>query len=218
TSSRSSRERATGSSPARDRWSTNCRRRSRTRPAFPLRSRPVAALPTPAFSNRSARPSSSGWSATPCIRSMNACRSPISAGSPAPMACSWRVSSPRPFLDRNEIIRSLTGAWYVFLDKPDAPRFFDLSVEGFWRSFRAILLMIPAYGLTALTDYQTLVGSADGNFDTSTYVLTKVIADGFDWILFPILLFLVAEPLGITRRYPSFIIARNWGSVLAGVP
>src|SRR5262249_5380366 len=51
-----------------------------------------------------------------------------------------------------------------------------------------------------------------------TYVLTKVIADGFDWILFPILLFLVAEPLGITRRYPSFIIARNWGAVLAGVP
>src|SRR5262249_13270665 len=41
---------------------------------------------------------------------------------------------------------------------------------------------------------------------------------GVDWLLFPILLFLVAEPLAITRSYTSFIIARNWGAVLASVP
>ena len=49
-----------------------------------------------------------------------------------------------PFLDRDEIARSLTGAWRVFLDKADAAGFFDLTVSGFWRSFRAIVLMIPS--------------------------------------------------------------------------
>jgi hypothetical protein len=123
-----------------------------------------------------------------------------------------------PFLDRDEISRSLTGAWRVFLDKPDAPRFFDLTVTGFWRSFRALVLMIPAYALTAAAEYQALAGAPDAAFSGSTFVLAKTIASGLDWITFPILLALVAEPLGITRSYPSFIIVRNWGAVLATAP
>jgi hypothetical protein len=123
-----------------------------------------------------------------------------------------------PFLDRDEIARSLTGAWRVFLDKPDAQRFFDLSLDGFWRSFRAFVLMAPAYALTAVAEYQSLVGTTDAGFSDSAFFVAKAIASGFDWVLFPILLALVAEPLGITRSYTSFIIARNWGSVLASIP
>ena len=122
-----------------------------------------------------------------------------------------------PFLDRNEVARSLTGAWQVFLDKPDAARFFDLSVEGFWRSFRAFALMIPLYALAAAAEYQSLIaGNAD--VSDSAFVLAKTIASGIDWILFPILLALIAEPLGITPSYTSFVIVRNWGSVLANIP
>jgi hypothetical protein len=122
-----------------------------------------------------------------------------------------------PFLDRNEIAGSLTGAWRVFLDKADAASFFDLSVEGFWRSFRAFVLMIPFYALMAAAEYQALI-AADADVSDSAFILAKSLASGIDWILFPILLALVAEPLGITRNYTSFVIARNWGSVLAGVP
>ena len=123
-----------------------------------------------------------------------------------------------PFLDRDEIARSLTGAWRVFLDKPDAQRFFDLSVNGFWRSFRAIVLMLPAYGLAAAGEYQALVAAPNPDFSDAGFVLAKMLAAGLDWITFPILLALVAEPLGITRSYTAFIIARNWGAVLASAP
>jgi len=123
-----------------------------------------------------------------------------------------------PFLDRDEIARSLTGAWRVFLDKPDAAGFFDLTVNGFWRSFRAIVLMIPAYALTAAAEFQALVGSPAADFSGLNFVFAKTIASGLDWITFPILLALVAEPLGITRSYTSFIIVRNWGAVLASAP
>jgi hypothetical protein len=122
-----------------------------------------------------------------------------------------------PFLDRDEIARSLTGAWRVFLDKPDASQFFDLSVEGFWRSFRAFGLMIPFYGLMAAAEYRALI-AANADVGESAFILTKAVASGIDWILFPMLLALIAEPLGITRSYTSFVIARNWGSVLASVP
>src|SRR5262245_56628353 len=116
------------------------------------------------------------------------------------------------FLDRNEIARSLAGAWRVFLDKPDAPRFFDLSVGGFWRSFRAFVLIAPAYALTAAAEYQSLLGTTDADVSDSTFFLAKAIAACFDWVLFPILLALAAEPLGIQRNYTSFIIVRNWGA------
>jgi hypothetical protein len=123
-----------------------------------------------------------------------------------------------PFLDRNEIARALTGAWRVFLDKPDAPQFFDLTVEGFWRSFRAFALMVPAYALAAAAEHQQFAGLPSVPFSDTTFVVAKTIAAVFDWITFPILLALVAEPLGITRSYPAFIVARNWGAVLASAP
>jgi hypothetical protein len=123
-----------------------------------------------------------------------------------------------PFLDRDEIARSLTGAWRVFLDKPDAAHFFDLSFNGFWRSFRAFALMIPAYGLAAATEYQALMSSPGADVSGSTFFFAKAIASLLDWVTFPILLALVAEQLGIARSYTSFVIARNWGAVLAGVP
>jgi len=123
-----------------------------------------------------------------------------------------------PFLDRNEIARSLTGAWRVLLDKPDASHFFDLSFDGFWRSFRAFLLMIPAYALAAAADYRNLAGAPGTDFSDATFVLAKAVASLVDWTAFPILLALVAEQLGISRRYTTFIIVRNWGSVLTSVP
>jgi hypothetical protein len=123
-----------------------------------------------------------------------------------------------PILDRDQVARSLTGAWRVFLDKPDAASFFDLSFEGFWHSFRAFVLMIPAYGLAAATEYQDLRGAPGADFSGSAFVMAKAIASLLDWITFPILLALVAEQVGIARSFTSFVIVRNWGSVLASIP
>ena len=64
-------------------------------------------------------------------------------------------------MNRAEIERSLTGAWRLFLGKPDAMRFFDASVEGFWRSFGAIVLVAPLYALTALADRHDMLTDAN---------------------------------------------------------
>ena len=48
---------------------------------------------------------------------------------------------------RDEIVQSLTGAWMLFLDRRNAMRYFDVSVDGFWRSFAAIIFVVPAYAL-----------------------------------------------------------------------
>ena len=123
-------------------------------------------------------------------------------------------------LDRDEIVRSLTGAWYLFFDRPDAMRYFDLSVEGFWRSFRAILLLLPAYILSTLAErVMTLANTPVGSEQTAgAFFLDSVVGLGLDWIALPILLALAARPLGIQRTYAAFIVARNWASVIALLP
>lgn len=118
------------------------------------------------------------------------------------------------FLTRDEIVRSLTGAWHVFLDRPDADQYFDLSVAGFWRSFRAIVLILPAYALSAATTWTTLPAS----MDTATFFVARTLSLAIDWVAFPIVLALAADRLRIGGTYSAFVIVRNWASVIATAP
>jgi hypothetical protein len=123
-------------------------------------------------------------------------------------------------MNRAEIARSLTGAWRLFLGQADAMRFFDTSVDGFWRSFRAIILLAPLYGLTALADRYDMLTDADPADDVanSAFWAAKALTLAVDWVTLPILLSLIAGFIGIRRGYPGYIVARNWATVLMIVP
>ncbi len=99
-------------------------------------------------------------------------------------------------MDRAEIERSLRGAWRLFLGKPDAMRFFDASVDGFWRSFRAIILVAPLYALTALADRHDLLTDANpiDDFGNGPFWAAKALTLALDWVTLPIL-------LGLHRRF-----------------
>ena len=84
-------------------------------------------------------------------------------------------------------------------------RFFDTSVDGFWRSFRAIVLVAPLYGLTALADRHDLLTDANptDDFSDAQFWAAKALTLGLDWMTLPILLGLIAGFLGIRRGYPG---------------
>ena len=121
---------------------------------------------------------------------------------------------------RDESVRSLTGAWHLFLDRSDAMRFFDVSVDGFWRSFGAILLILPAYVLVVLSDRAQIVTDAlfSEGFNASSFLANRAILLALNWVALPILLALVAQPLGVSRTYASYVVARNWCAVLTVTP
>ncbi len=123
-------------------------------------------------------------------------------------------------MDRAEISRALTGAWRLFLGRPDAMRFFDLSVDGFWRSFRAVILVAPLYGLTALADRHDMLTDANptDDFTNVQFWAAKSLTLALDWVTLPILLGLIAGFIGIRRGYTGYVVARNWATVLMIMP
>lgn len=120
-------------------------------------------------------------------------------------------------LHRDEIVRSLTGAWRLFLDRSDAMQFFDVSADGFWRSFYAIILIFPAYALVAISERARIFAdpAAAAVFNSDAFIVNKALTLGFDWITLPVVLALAAPMLRINRNYAPFVVARNWGAVLS---
>jgi hypothetical protein len=119
-----------------------------------------------------------------------------------------------------EIVRSLGGAWELFLDRAGAMRRFDVSVEGFWRSFAAVFLVAPSYVFAVLADSH-MVASSDPTAAVETgtgMIVHHGVGLLADWIALPLILALLARPLGISGRYSAFIVARNWCAVIGAVP
>jgi hypothetical protein len=123
-------------------------------------------------------------------------------------------------LTREEITRSLTAAWALFLDRPGAMRGFDVSVDGFWRSFAAVILVVPSHALAVLAEREmaAAMDAAAAVQDGAAFLVQNVLGLGLDWVALPVILALLARPLGIARHYPEFVVARNWGAVIAAVP
>jgi hypothetical protein len=116
-----------------------------------------------------------------------------------------------------EIKRSLQGAWALLLNRKDGMRAFDVSIDGFFRSFGAVVLLVPLYGVAALAEVRLLQfdGAPVDGFPFVWFFVWKFIGLGVDWLALPVVLALLARPLGLAARYVPFIVARNWTSPVA---
>lgn len=117
--------------------------------------------------------------------------------------------------------KSFGAACLLAVRDPKAWDEFDLTTDGFFRSFAAILFVIPlniVYDLFAirvvearaaragLVDLQSVYGATEMAFSTVTLVL--------GWIIFSLAVLFLLRPLGLQQRYSQFIIANNWGRIV----
>jgi len=112
---------------------------------------------------------------------------------------------------------NLAGAWQVMLGRPEGLNRLDTSLEGFWRSFAAVILLVP-FALLALFSQGPLAAETGGTPPqmTGSGPVFEGIALLADWFAFPIVFALVAPPFGLGSRYVPFIVTRNWASVIIG--
>jgi hypothetical protein len=121
-----------------------------------------------------------------------------------------------------EIGRALDGALALFIGRPAPAGAFDTSIGGFWRSFAAIVLVVPSFAVSIAAEAR-LSGAAElaaglppveagPALSDMAIQATSLLAD---WIALPLVLALIAGPLGVSGRYVPFVVVRNWASVVS---
>jgi hypothetical protein len=88
--------------------------------------------------------------------------------------------------------------------------FFDVSLEGFWRSFRAGAICYPMY-LFLLGSRVTAAQWAAAGWPT--VVAVETIAYVVSWVAFPLLMLHIAHWLGRDHRFLAFMVAYNWSQI-----
>lgn len=115
----------------------------------------------------------------------------------------------------DEIRESLAGAWQVMKGDPDGLDRMDNSVEGFWRSFGAFFLILPAYCLVVASIRLGVVESGQICEPlTAAQSVLILLSWTVDWFCFPLVMAFAVRPLGLAAGYVPFIVVRNWAAVI----
>ncbi|CAN5139021.1 hypothetical protein BH10PSE8_BH10PSE8_02950 [soil metagenome] len=119
-------------------------------------------------------------------------------------------------LAADDVKRSLRGSWRLMTHGSEALADLDLTREGFWRSFAAFALMLPAT-IAILAAVRLLAGlpNSTGLFATPSLTLSVIGAQLLTILAVPALLIALAPNLAHSPRFTSFVIAWNWAGVVS---
>jgi hypothetical protein len=116
--------------------------------------------------------------------------------------------------DAGTIQRSLAGAWRLMTGKSDGLRLLDISVDGFWDSFFAIAVALPALLVGWMLAADQVAADPLVADSRLSLVLKLALIDLAVWIV-PIAGFVaVAGPAGLGPRVTQLVVAYNWGEAL----
>ncbi|SRR5260221_3269717 len=85
--------------------------------------------------------------------------------------------------------------------------FFDISLDGFWRSFRAALICYPMYLILLAFRVTEAQWAASG---VGRIVAVETIAFVISWTAFPLLMLPLSRALSRENRFLAFMVAYNW--------
>jgi hypothetical protein len=117
----------------------------------------------------------------------------------------------------DEVTRSLRGTAALLNRRAEGLRAFDFSEAGFWHSFGAILLTLPAYVVTLALERRRLGLALPGRslLDDGGLAALVAMAHLASFIALPLAMIAIARQLELRDRYVPFVIVTNWVSVVA---
>jgi len=113
----------------------------------------------------------------------------------------------------SEVIQHyMSGVWRMMTGRADGLDRLDLSADGFWNSFFAIVVALPAL-VVGWVSIANRVGGAEFASRFSV-VLRMAAADLLSWVVPLIVLAACARPFGIAHRFVPYVVSSNWASAL----
>jgi hypothetical protein len=109
-----------------------------------------------------------------------------------------------------EVQLAVSGALRLAAGDRGGLGFFDTSIEGFWRSFRAAAIVYPLYlVLVALRITQAQWAGAG----LARILIVETIAYVIAWTAFALLMVQLARMFGRERDYLPFMVVYNWSQI-----
>ena len=112
-----------------------------------------------------------------------------------------------------ELLRYFSGIFRLMQGKRDGLQRLNLSADGFWASFSAIIVSLPPMALSWV-EFETVerqwpfVGTGVGAY------AAHALADVTAWVLPLLILIMAARHIGLRRKIGPIVIALNWSGAL----
>src|SRR5919112_820902 len=116
----------------------------------------------------------------------------------------------------DEVNRSFKGSVDLLYSRTEGLQSFDMNERGFWHSFTAIGLALPAYIVSVALERLRLGVLQPGHPLLGSLSLDMVLAAGYlgGFLALPLAMIGIVRRLGLTDRYVPFVIVTNWISVI----
>lgn len=108
--------------------------------------------------------------------------------------------------DAGHVSAALAGAFRLLRFDAGGFGFFDDTIEGFWRSFFAAVVILPGYILLVALRLE------DAELANPLFRIAAVEGIGYviGWVAFPLVMAHLTAAFGAAGRYPGYIVAYNW--------
>jgi hypothetical protein len=107
----------------------------------------------------------------------------------------------------SEVQRAFAGTLRLARGDRQGLYFFDRSLDGFWRSFRAAAICYPLY-IVLLTMRVTVAEWQEAG--GGLVILVQSIAYVIGWVAFPLATLALTRRLGCEERFFDFMVPYNW--------
>jgi len=114
----------------------------------------------------------------------------------------------------SDIQQYLLGSWRMMNGKADGMRLLDITADGFWDSFLAILIALPALIAVWVAVTNSVAPPAVPVATRMSILLRLATADLGSWVL-PVAAFMAAaRRAGLADKLAQYVISSNWGNAL----
>jgi hypothetical protein len=114
---------------------------------------------------------------------------------------------------QEEILRSIYALWRLIRLDPDAPQYFNLSTQGFWRSFGVSAILILAIEAMQQGVLRNSPG-ADELLRPANGILVGSLPHLLLLAIYPVLMIPATRFFGLSGNFITYIIAWNWMTAL----
>ena len=128
-----------------------------------------------------------------------------------------RIGGVSRFLAEAE--HAFTACWRLIRGDAAGLALLDLSIDGFWRSFRIALVLAICDSIDGWVGQSyAAAGSPVAAADRLLLVGLSAFASLAVFCVFPVAVGLLSRPMGIAARYAPYVIARNWLMLFLSLP